>query len=560
MPMSNRMLTLMMGVVAFLILAVGVVFVIALAGGGGDDDGGSPASPSNGDDDSPRSTGNGICSGQSLIVPGNDPNTVLDPIQVGDVSTSEYVVEIFGGLVTLDTELKVQPDIAQSWEVSNGGKTYTFTLRDNVVFHTGNTRRVTANDVKYSIERAADPVNASPTVRAYLGNIVGVRDRYENKASSVSGVKVIDERTLQIDLIEPSDFFLSELTYPVAFVVDREQVESNPRNWTQKPNGTGPFRLAEFKPAERIRLVKNDRYHLGAPKLDEVIFELGGGSLLTRYENDEIHIGGFPASLLDSVKDGSNKLAEDYRAVPNMAVFYFTLNPGQPPFDDPKVRQAFAMTLDRETINSVLLYDAYRVADGFLPPDMPGYTESVRSYEYNVAEAKQLLAESKYAGNLPRIVLTFSGSGAAPGDLLVAIQQGWQDALGVNIELQAIDTSAFLREQRRGTFQMHSDGWSADYPDPEDFLGKLFASDSTLNYTKYKNDEVDKLLLSARVETDRTRRYQMYAEAEQLILDDAVVIPTFWPVDHVVVKPCVQGYPDVSMTVPKYRFVEIKAE
>ncbi|NJD64661.1 MAG: peptide ABC transporter substrate-binding protein [Chloroflexi bacterium] len=559
MPMSNRMLTLMMGVVAFLILAVGVVFVVALAGGGGDDGSGSPASPSN-NDASPRSAGKGICSGKSLIVPGNDPNTVLDPIQVGDVSTSEYVVEIFGGLVTLDPELNVQPDIAQSWEVTNGGKTYTFKLRDDVVFHTGNTRRVTAEDVKYSIERAADPVNASPTVRAYLGNIVGVRDRFENKASNVSGVKVIDERTIQIDLIEPSDFFLSELTYPVAFVVDREQIESNPRNWTQKPNGTGPFRLAEFKPAERIRIVKNDRYHLGAPKLDEVIFELGGGSLLTRYENDEIHIGGFPASLLDSVKDGSNKLAKEYRAVPNMAVFYFTLNPQQPPFDDPKVRQAFAMTLDRETINSVLLYDAYRVADGFLPPDMPGYTESVHSYEYNVARAKQLLSESRYAGNMPRVVLTFSGSGAAPGDLLVAIQQGWQDALGVNIELQAIDTSAFLREQRRGTFQMHSDGWSADYPDPEDFLGKLFASDSTLNYTRYKNDEVDKLLLAARVETDRTKRYQMYAEAEQLIMDDAVVIPTFWPVDHVVVKPCVHGYPDVSMTVPKYRFVEIKAE
>lgn len=558
--MSNRMLTLMMGVVAFLILAVGVVFVIALAGGGGDDNGGSPASPSNDDGGSPRSTGKGICSGNSLIVPGNEPATVLDPIQVGDVSTSEYVVEIFGGLVTLDTNLEVKPDIAQSWKVSNDGKTYTFTLRDDVVFHTGNTRRVTAEDVKYSIERAADPVNASPTVRAYLGNIVGLRDRFDNKASSVSGVKVIDERTIQIDLIEPSDYFLSELTYPVAFVVDRQQIESNPRNWTQKPNGTGPFRLAEFKPAERIRLVKNDRYHLGAPKIDEVVFELGGGSLLTRYENDELHLSFFPASLLDSVKDGSNKLAKEYRSVPNMAVFYFTLNPNQPPFDDPKVRQAFAMTIDRKTINSVLLYDAYRVADGFLPPEMPGYSESVKSYDYNVQRARQLLSESKYAGNMPRIVLSFSGSGAAPGDLLVAIQQGWQDALGVNIELQAIDTSAFLREQRRGTFQMHSDGWSADYPDPEDFLGKLFASDSTLNYTKYKNDEVDRLLREARTEQDRTKRYQLYAQAEQKILDDAIVIPTFWPVDHIVVKPCVVGYPDVSMTVPKFRYVEIKAE
>ena len=555
--MSNRMLTLMMGMVAFLILAVGAVFVIALAGGSDDDDTTPGAS---GDDERPRSSGDGICSGNSLIVPGSDPASVLDPIQVADVATSEYVVEIFGGLVTLDTDLKVQPDIAQEWEVSNGGKTYTFKLRDNVVFHTGNTRRVTAEDVKYSIERAADPANASPTARAYLGNIAGLRDRYENKAASVSGVKVIDDRTIQIDLVEPSDYFLSELTYPVAFVVDRQQIESNPRNWTQKPNGTGPFRLAEFKPAEKIRLIRNDRYHLGAPKLDEVVFELGGGSLLTRYENDEIHIGYIPASLLDSVKDGSNPIAKDYQAVPNMAVFYFTLNPQKAPFDDPKVRQAFATAIDRKTVNSVLLYDAYRAADGFLPPEMPGYSESVKVYEYDVQKAKQLLAESKYAGNLPRIVLSYSGSGAAPGELLVALQEGWQDALGVTIELQAIDSSAFLREQRRGNFQMHSDGWSADYPDPEDFLGKLFASDSTLNYTRYSNAEVDRLLLAARTEQDRTRRFQMYTQAEQLILDDAVVIPTFWPVEHVLVKPCVQGYPAVSMTVPKYRFVEIKAE
>lgn len=557
--MSNRMLTLMMGFVAFLILAVGVVFVIALAGGGGDDDdGGTPADSNN--DDRPKNTSGDICKGNSLIIPGDDPSSVLDPIQVGDVSTSEYVVEIFGGLVQLDKDLKVQPDIAKEWSVSNGGKTYTFKLRDDVVFHTGNTSRVTADDFKYSIERAADPANASPTVLAYLGNIAGVKDRFQGKASSVSGVKVIDQTTVQIDLIEPSDFFLSELTYPVAYVVDKKQIESNPRNWTQKPNGTGPFKLKEFKPAEKIVLVKNERYHLGSPKIDEVVFELAGGSILTRYENDEIHIGGFPATQLDAVKSGSSPLSKDYREVPEMAVFYFTLNPQKAPFDDPKVRQAFAMSIDRENINTVLLYDAYRVADGFLPPEMPGYTESVKGYSYDPNKAKQLLQESKYAGKLPRIVLSFSGTGAAPGDLLVAIQKGWMDTLGVEIELQAIDTSAFLREQRRGQFQMHSDGWAADYPDPEDFLGKLFASDSQLNYVKYKNDEVDRLLQQAKVEQDRTRRYQLYAQAEQKILDDATVIPTFWPVTHQLVKSCVKNLPAAPMTIPKFRYVEIKDE
>jgi ABC-type transport system substrate-binding protein len=216
------------------------------------------------------------------------------------------------------------------------------------------------------------------------------------------------------------------------------------------------------------------------------------------------------------------------------------------------------MSIDRANINNVLLYNAYRVADGFLPPEMPGYTESIRSYQYDPTKAKQLLQESKYAGKLPRITLTYSGTGSAPGDLLVAIQKGWQDNLGVEIDLQAIDASAFLREQRKGGFQMHSDGWSADYPDPEDFLGKLFASDSQLNYIKYKNDEVDALLTQARVEQDRAKRYTLYAQAEQKIMDDAVVIPTFWPVSHTLVKSCVQGLPNTSMTIPKYRYVDIK--
>jgi len=553
--MSNRMLTLMMGFVAFLIIAVGVVFVIALAGGGGgDDDGGTPADSNS----TPKASTSGkICDSKALIIPGDDPSSVLDPIQVGDVSTSEYVVEIFGGLVTLDPDLKVQPDIAKEWSVSNGGKTYTFKLRDNVVFH--NSQRVTAEDFKYSIERAADPTNASPTVVAYLGNIVGVKDRFTNKASSVSGVKVIDETTVQIDLIEPSDFFLSELTYPVAFVVDKKTVEKS-RDWTQHPNGTGPFKLAEFKPAEKIRLVKNDRYHLGAPKIDEVDFELAGGSILTRYENNEIHIGGFPVTQLDEVKAGNSPLSKDYREVPEMATYYFTMNPQKEPFDDPKVRQAFAMTIDRENINTVLFYNAFRVADGFLPPEMPGYTESIHSYPYDPQKAKQLIQDSKYAGKLPRITLSYGGGGAAPPDLLTAIQKGWQDTLGADVQLQAVDVSAFLREQRKGQFQMLSDGWSADYPDPEDFLGKLFASDSPLNYVKYKNDEVDKLLQQAKVDQDRTKRFQLYAQAEQKILDDATVIPLFWPVSHQLVKSCVKNLPAASMTIPKYRYVEIKGD
>jgi len=555
--MSNRTLTLMMGLVAFLILAVGAVFVAILAGGGDGD-----STPANGNQPTQQpgnTTAGGICAGDRLITFGADPATVLDPIQVRDEGTAEYIVEIFGGLVTLDLSLEVVPDIAREWTVSPDGTTYTFKLRDDVVFQNSN-RRVTAEDFKFSFERAADPANNSPTVMLYLSEIVGVKERYNNQATEVSGVKVIDQTTLEIKLTRPADYFLAELTYPVAFVVDSQQVQSDPRNWTRRPNGTGPFKLAEFRPAEAIRLVRNDRYHLGAPKLSEVVFELGGGSLVTRYQNDEIHIGAVPAIDLDAVKSGNSPLSKDYRPQPRMAVSYYAFNVNKAPFDDIKVRQALAMAVDREGINTVLLYDTQRVADGILPPEMPGYNADIRSLPYDPERARQLLAESKYANNMPRIILTYAGQGGDPPTILTAVQAGWKETLGIDVELQASEYSAFLRELRRGTFQMFSAGWAADYPDPEDFIDKLFHSESQQNEQGYSNPAVDEILERARVEPDRERRFQLYSEAEQMILDDAAIIPSFWPVEHLLVKPCVKNWPDVSMSVPKYRYIEIDAE
>lgn len=551
--MSNRTLTLLMGVVAFLILAVGVVFVVALAGGGDDD--GTPASPNN---NNGGGSATGICEGKSLIIPGTDPAGILDPIQVTDTSTSEYVSEIFGGLVTISLDLEVVGDLAESWTVSPDGKTYTFKLRDNILFH--NNKRVTADDVKYSFERAADPKNLSPTVKAYLGNVQGVLDKFEGGASEVSGVQVVDARTITIALIEPSDYFLEELTYPVSWVVDREQIEKDPRNWTRSPNGTGPFKLAEFKPSDRIRLVRNPNYHLGAPGLEEVIFQLAGGSTRTAYENNEIHVSGVAADELESLRDGTSPRAGEYMEIPQMSTAYISLNTTKAPFDDPKVRQAFAMSIDREEINEVLNFGGSEVADGFIPPSMPGYAESVHSYQYDPGRAKELLAESKYAGGLPRIILSYGGRSGDTPNILVRMQEQWKANLGADVQLEVLDSAAYLREMRRGDFQMSADGWAADYPDPENFLGKLFGTGSPLNYTGYTNSEVDTLLTRARTETDRERRYADYQQAEQVFLDDAAIIPTFWPVEHLLVKSCVKNYPNVSMSIPKYRYIDISKD
>ena len=575
--MSNRTLGLMMGAVALLIVAVAVVFVLVLAGGGDgdDDDSAAPAGDASDRDsatdagaaateaaataapreDSRSGSGSGICADNRLITFGDDPATVFDPIQVGDASTAEYTAEIFGGLVTLDLDLNVVPDIAERWEISEGGRVYTFFLRDDVVFHNG--RRVTADDVKYSLERAADPANFSPTVLDYLGDITGVRDKFNGRADEISGVRVIDEYTLRIELETPISYFLQQLTYTVAYVVDREQIEQDPDGWTRNPNGTGPFRVKVFRPLEEIVLVPNDRYHLGPPKLDEVVFALSGGSLSTRFENDEIHVALVPPAELTGVLSGESSLSEYYVPVPQLAFSYLGFNVNEPPFDDPLVRQAFAHAINREAINEVLFFDAAIVADGILPPTLPGYSEAVTTYQYDPARAAELLSQSRYATDMPRIILTFSGSGGDPPDTLQAYQQQWREALGVEVEIEAIEWSAYLRELRRGELQMYAAGWIADYPDPENFVGKLFASDSRLNHGGYSNAEVDALLAEAATLQDQEARYRLYHQAEQLIIDDAPVIPTFWFINHYLVRECVQNWVDPGTIVPKYRYVEI---
>ncbi len=570
--MSNRTLGLMMGAVALLIVAVAVVFVLVLSGGDGDDGGDTSARPASDSadredarddrsdpepddrDDGDRAVG-GICGENRLVTFGDDPATVFDPIQVGDASTAEYTAEIFGGLVTLNLDLEVVPDIAERWEITDGGRVYTFFLRDDVVFHNG--RRVTADDVKYSLERAADPANFSPTVLDYLGDIVGVRDKFNGRADDISGVQVIDEYTLRIELTKPISYFLQQLTYTVAYVVDREQIEDDPNNWTRRPNGTGPFRVKTFRPLEEIVLIPNDRYHLGPPRVDEVVFSLSGGSLSTRFQNDEIHVALVPAVELAGVLSGESELSEFYRPVPQLSFFYLGFNVNEPPFDDPLVRQAFAHAIDREAINEVLFFDAAVVADGILPPTLPGYNEAISSYPYDPEKAAELLAQSRYADDMPRIVLTFSGGGGDPPDNLQAYQQQWREALGVEVEIEAIEWSAYLRELRRGTFQMYSAGWIADYPDPENFLGKLFSGESRLNHTGYENEQVDALLDEAATLQDQEARYRLYHQAEQLILDDAPVIPTFWTISHYLVRECVQNWVDPGTIVPKYRYIEI---
>ena len=488
----------------------------------------------------------------------SDPPT-LDPHITTDYLAAAIVNEVFGGLVTIDPSIEIVPDLAKEWDISPDGRVFTFRLREDAKFHDGTP--VTAGDFSWSLERAADPLTESPVTDLYLGDVVGVSDKLNGESESITGLRVVDDHTLELSIDAPKSYFIAKLTYPTGFVLDRGNVEGDDDNWIFQPNGTGPFRLERYDVGEAIVLSRNEHYHLGPPFLDQVEFILSGGDAMLMYENDEIHITGLGLTDLERVQDPANPLsAELATAPPGFSVSFIAMNFEQEPFDDVKVRQALNYAIDKREIATKVMEDSVVPAKGIIPPGFPSYNPDLRGYEFNPDKAKQLLAESKYGGdleNFPSVTISVAGNfGASVGLDLQAMLKTWQDVLGIDAEIQQTEWATFLQDVHRKRFQMFTLTWSADYPDPQNFLDILFHSQSDNNWMNYNNREVDSLLEAARTEQDQTARFEQYNRIEQLIVDDAPWVPLWHSTESkVLIKPSVKGYHLVPMTIPKLRFV-----
>jgi oligopeptide transport system substrate-binding protein len=552
--MSTKLTLGIAGVAAALILALAGILVFVVAGSG-DDDGGSDSgqSSSNTPDDGDSGDDTEAGSGE-LRLRGEDP-LVLDPAVAQDSGSANYIVEIFSGLVRLDTNLDVQPDLAERWDTSPDGKVYTFHLNPRATFQDG--RPVLASDVKYSFERALSPDTGSIVAENFLGDIVGAKDVSRGRATEISGVRIVDDTTIEITIDEPKPYFIYKLTYPTAFVVDQRQITANPRRWTQKPNGTGPYKLEEWKLGERIVLEAYERHHLGAPKLKTVRFELSGGSSLVAYQDGDIDITGIGLDDLARIQDPNDPLHAEYVETTQQLIDYIGFNTNTPPFDDAKVRQAFAMAVDRAKIAEVILQDAIPVANGIIPPGVPGHTDDDKTYTYDPERAKQLIAESKYANSMPEITLAESGAGATVGPTTEAIVQMWRDNLDIDVQIQQAESGTFFSDIDQGRYQMFHLGWIMDYPDPENVLDLLFHSESRQNNTRYENPEVDAKLEQARTEQDSEARLRLYQEVEQTLVQDAAWVPLFFDRSYILVKPYVQGFTLPPTVVERFRDVEV---
>jgi len=496
----------------------------------------------------------GISGSETLFLSGGGPSS-LDPAIARSSDVLEYIVEIFSGLVCYKPDLELVPDMAQSWEKSADGKTYTFHLRPEAKFHDG--KQVTASDFKYSMERACDPATGSQTAMTYLGDIIGVEEKLLGLAEEVSGIKVIDDHTLQITIDAPKEYFLSKLSYPTAFVIDKTNVESG-KNWWKTPNGTGPFQLKSWDDSNMI-LERNELYYLEPAKVKHVVYRIWGGLPMMMYEDGYIDVTDVYLSDIERALDPTSSLNKELLITPDFNLSYMGFNSTKPPFDDARIRQAFSHAIDKDKIVKLVLKNITRKADGILPPGMPGYSENIHGLAFNPELAKKLIAESKYGAvsALPPIILTTSGMGTV-SSVEAALVDMWRNNLGVEVEVRQLDPGKYFFVLMEEKDELYFSGWGADYPDPQNFLDILFHSGTEDNIGEYYNPAVDELLEKARVETDNETRMNLYHQIEQLIVDDAACLPLTFDVSYTLVKPYVKDLPLTPLWMPRLKYVSIE--
>ncbi len=481
----------------------------------------------------------------------------LDPASAAEASSISYIFQIFSGLVRLDGNLNLVPDIAQSWDKSSDGKTFTFHLRQDVKFHDGTA--VKSADFKYSWERALNPATQSITAGTYLNDIVGSSDVLTGKATTLSGVKAVDDYTLQVTIDAPKAYFLDKMAFPTAYVVEKANVQSGSQ-WWQKPVGTGPFQLKQWQQDQLLVLQRNNNFYGDRARVNEVDFQLNSGDPVQLYQQGNIDVSDVFSAYIGLVTDPSNPISKELNTFPQLSFSYVGFNTSTPPFDDANVRQAFCYAADKQKTINLALNDIVTTAYGILPPGMPGYNSNLQGLNFDPNKAKQLIAASKYrdVSKFPPIVLTTSGYGGNISGVLGGLISDWKNNLGVTVTVRQLEPSVFSYSLSQEKNQLFDDGWIADYPDPQDFLDVLFHTGSSYNTGGYSNPQVDAILDQAAIEQDQSARLKMYQNAEQIIVQDAAVIPLSFEKSYQLVKPNIKGYFLSPLGYPLLNLVSIQ--
>lgn len=495
----------------------------------------------------------GVSRANALVLMTPEPAT-LDPALTHE-GPAGVVGHVFSGLVRLNADLQVEADLAEDWEISSDRRVYTFTLRRAATFHSG--APLTAEDVRRSWERATDPQLRSPAAARYLGDIAGVAAKLAGDAEAISGLEVVDQRTLVVTLDGPKPYLLFKLTQPVAFVVRADDVASG-SSWWRRPDGSGPFVLSRWREEEAIVLERNEG-HYQPPAISAVIYLLSSGSDFYAYEAGHVDAATVGPINLARVQDPADSLSADLVSGNTFCAYQVEFDTARAPFDDPAIRRAFSLAVDRQQLAQVTLNGAAIPATGFLPPGMPGYVERPADDGFDLGAAQALIDGSAYgdAADLP--ALTFTMPGVGEGDpLAVALADTWRANLGVTIETELVNPASYEDTIDFDHGHLFVVERCAAYPDPESVLDLPFHSAGPTNYGGYADEEVDALLEAARTEPDPAQRLDLYQDVERRLLDDAAAAPIVHPQSDVLVRSYVRGYRPSPIPVLWPAFVTIE--
>jgi oligopeptide transport system substrate-binding protein len=479
---------------------------------------------------------------QVLVLPdvGVQDLNSLDPTQEVDENSLLALNMIYSGLVRQNQNLSIVADQA-TWTVSTDRKVYTFHLKPSIAFSDGTP--ITAQTYVYTLTRALLPAVQSSNALLFLGNIVGAADVNSGKTTTLSGVKAVGDSTLVITLTQPTDYLLQALANPLAFPVNQKVIERyGEGKWSEhvanNPVGSGPFMVTRWERNTKIVLVPNPYFYGSHPRLTQVelIFVADVHTAFQTYQGGQYSlVWNIPASDLSAARGLAGFVNQSL--LETDALFF---NTQMPPFDQLAVRQAFAYAIDKSMLAQSVFNNSVVPAPTIIPVGVPGYQPELQALAFNRAKALSAL-QSVYSdvSQIPPVTFSYPNS-LVSSVLAMALQRMWQNTLGIQVKLLPVETNAYNIEVANHQVQFGFTQWSADFPDPYDALALNLLSTSDGNASNWVNSQFDQLVQQAE-QTTGDARLALYAQAEQVAINDVGWLPLDHQTMSAIIPPTVHG-------------------
>ncbi len=468
----------------------------------------------------------------------NSNPTTLDPALIVDVTGGTIAAKLFNGLVRLDENLNVIPDVAEKWKISDNGTSYIFFLRHGVRFSNG--REITAYDVKYSFKRILDPKGKSPNSWV-LDKISGAREYMNGNAADVKGIEVKDRYTIKIRLANSFSPFLNLLTMTAAYIVPEEEVMKWGADFAAHPVGSGPYVLKKWEHNNQLVLKRNEEYFNGRARIEGIIYRIIPEDLtaVTEFELGNLDVIAIPAYEYSRYRK-SPKWKGLISSVDGLNTYYLGFNCSRPPFNNITLRKAVSLAIDKKKILETFYEGRGRLSIGPVP-DLIRKWNVRADAEYEPATARKIIERE---GAFNRVVNFYITPDQEMVDIAEIIQSFLKEA-GLEVRIKQLEWSAYKSAINRGEADLFWISWWADYPDAENFLFPLFHSSNqgaSGNRTRYRNKEVDRLIEAGQRSVDQSERDRFYGLAENIVIEESPWVFFWHKTDFIVRQPYVKNY------------------